>query len=120
MSKMMNKIWTQFRGGCIVRGNLIKFNNSITSQIENDLKIEELLTERKHLETKTGTLTKQVRGLEVMVSDLTRAIKRIEFGKDMDLRIKVTAKKAPAEKGIESSPTSTSSPSNKKKITQCR
>ncbi|XP_017146750.2 uncharacterized protein LOC108158718 [Drosophila miranda] len=62
MSKMMNKIWTQFRGGCILRGNLIKFNNSITSQIENDLKIEELLTERKQLETKTGTLTKQVRG----------------------------------------------------------
>ncbi|XP_022225471.1 uncharacterized protein LOC111076123 [Drosophila obscura] len=120
MSKLMSKIWTQFRGGCILRGNLIKFNNNITSQIETDLKFENLITERQQLVSLTHMLSKKVKGLEGMVCDLTRAIKRMEFDRNMDLEKKANVKRAPAEQPTEASPTPPPAPSDKKKITQCR
>ncbi|XP_034141324.1 uncharacterized protein LOC117591989 [Drosophila guanche] len=119
----MNRIWSQFRGGCILRGNLIKFNNSMTSQIETNLKFEDLLTERHQLAALTRMLTSKVRGLERMVSDLTRDIKRLEFDRNLEMEAKEQAKtaKATAESQMEASPTSPpAAPAEKKKITQCR
>ncbi|XP_034655055.1 uncharacterized protein LOC117892739 [Drosophila subobscura] len=120
----MNRIWSQFRGGCILRGNLIKFNNNMTSQIETNLKFEDLLTERQQLAALTRMLTCKVRGLERMVSDLTRDIKRLEFDRNLEIEEKEKEKeqaKATAKQSIESSATSPpAATAEKKKITQCR
>ncbi|XP_023036859.2 uncharacterized protein LOC6652142 isoform X2 [Drosophila willistoni] len=81
LRRFMNKFEGVLIGKYFIKSsiNMPKMFRSNSGDIDAYLKMEELRTERQELQAHAGKLAMQQRSLEVMLTELTRCIKQMEF-----------------------------------------